>query len=109
MLVKVTVENALQAKEEIEKLETEGFMKDNIYIFAHDQARTNDITQALNTEKVGIEEQGFKNSILNLISSRGDELRTKMGSLGLSDLETELFEQELDRGKLVIVASTSAL
>ena len=104
MTVKLTVENALQAKAEIEKLETQGYTHDDIYIFAHDKNRSKDITNALDTEKVGMKEQGFLDSMKNMTSSRGDELRAKMSSVGLSDQEAEQYEKELDTGKLVLVA-----
>lgn len=105
MTVKLTVENALQAKTEIEKLETQGFTHDDIYIFAHDKDRTKDITDALDTESVGMKEQGFLDSMKNMTSSRGDELRAKMAAAGLTEQEADQYEKELDTGKLVIIAS----
>ncbi|MFX3675146.1 MAG: general stress protein [Paenisporosarcina sp.] len=104
MTLKLTVENALQAKMEIEKLETQGFTHDDIYIFAHDKDRSKDITNALDTESVGMKEQGFLNSMKNMTSSRGDELRAKMAAVGLSTQEAEQYEKELDKGKLVLIA-----
>jgi len=104
MTLKLTVENAVQAKSEIEKLETQGFTHDDIYIFAHDIARTEDLTNALDTERVGIKEQGFLDTMKNLTLSRGDELRTKMAAVGLSEFEAEQYEKELDKGKLVVIA-----
>ena len=41
MTVKLTVENPLQAKKEIEKLVTQGYSHDDIYVFAHDKKRGN--------------------------------------------------------------------
>lgn len=105
MTLKMTVENAVQAKKEIEKLETQGYSHDDIYIFAHDKKRSKDITKALDTEEVGIKEQGFLDSMKNMTSSRGDELRAKLAAAGLSDQEAEQYEEELDKGKLVIVAN----
>jgi len=78
MTVKLTVENAVQAKQEIEKLETQGYVRDNIHIFAHFKERADDINDALDTSEVGMKEQGFLNSMKNLFTSRGDELRNKM-------------------------------
>lgn len=104
MTVKLTVENALQAKRVIDNLETQGFTHDDIYIFAHDKDRSNHITNALDTEKVGMKEQGFLNSMKNMTNSRGDELRTKMTAVGLTDQEAEQYEKELDKGKLVLIA-----
>src|SRR5690606_27910092 len=105
LTIKMTVENALQAKAEIEKLQTQGYDDDQIYIFAHDKKRQKDITEALDTESVGIKEHGFLNSMKNMTSSRGDELRAKMESAGLTKQEAEQYEEELDKGKLVIIAN----
>lgn len=105
LTIKMTVENALQAKAEIEKLETQGFTHDDIYIFAHDKKRQKDVTKALDTESVGMKEQGFLDSMKNMTSSRGDELRAKMEGAGLTKQEAEDYEEELDKGKLVIIAN----
>lgn len=104
MTVKLTVENALQAKQEIEKLETQGYSKDHIHIFAHFKERSDDINHALDTKDVGIKEQGFFESMKNIFTSRGDELRNKMEATGLSKEEAAAAEAELDKGKLVIIA-----
>lgn len=104
MTVKLTVENAVQAKVEIEKLETQGYSRDDIYVFAHYKKRSDDITDALDTEKVGIKEQGFLDSMKNMFTSRGDELRSKMEVAGLTKDEAASAEEELDQGKLVLIA-----
>ena len=104
MTVKITVENVVQAKTEVEQLETQGYTRDDIYIFAHYKKRGDDITDALDTEKVGIKEQGFMDSMKNLFTSRGDELRSKMEVAGLSSEEASNAESELDQGKLIIIA-----
>lgn len=105
MTVKLIVENVVQAKEKIEKLDAEGYSRDNIYVFAHYKKRSDDINEALDTEKAGMKEQGFLDSLKNMFSSRGDELRSKMEGAGLSAEEAADAEAQLDEGKLVIVAS----
>lgn len=105
MTVKLTVENVVQAKQEVEKLEAQGYLRDKIYIFAHYEEREDDINEALGTEEAGISEQGFLTSMKNLVNSRGDELRNELASVGLSESEAAQFEKELDTGKLVIVAN----
>ena len=105
MSVQLIVENAVQAKEEIEKLETQGYSRDKVYVFAHFKKRDDDINDALDTEKVGIQEQGFLDSLKNMFSSRGDELRSKMEAAGLSKQEAANAEEELDKGKLIIIAN----
>lgn len=104
MTLKLTVENAVQAKEEIEKLETQGYSRDNIHVFAHFKERANDINDALDTKEVGMKEQGFLDSMKNMFTSRGDELRSKMEAAGLSKDEAADAEKELDQGKLIILA-----
>ncbi|QFF97765.1 general stress protein [Psychrobacillus glaciei] len=104
MTLKLTVENAVQAKQEIEKLETQGYSRDNIHIFAHFKERSDDINDALDTKDVGMKEQGFLESMKNLFTSRGDELRSKMEATGLSKEEAADAEKELDKGKLIIIA-----
>ena len=105
MSVQLIVENAVQAKEEIEKLETQGYSRDQVYVFAHFKKRDDDINDALDTEKIGIQEQGFLDSLKNMFSSRGDELRSKMEAAGLSKQEAANAEEELDKGKLIIIAN----
>ena len=104
MLVNLSVENVVQAKEEVENLEMQGYSRDNIYIFSHSKKRGEDISDALRTEEVGIGEQGFIDSMKNIFASRGDELRNKMEAAGLSASEADQAEAELDTGKLVIIA-----
>ena len=104
MTVKRTVENALQAKTEIENLESQGYSRDDMYIFAHYKERSDDINEALDTEKVGMKDQGFLKSMKNMFTSRGDELRSKMETAGLSKDEAADAEKELDLGKLIIIA-----
>ncbi|QUW22853.1 general stress protein [Sporosarcina sp. Marseille-Q4063] len=102
--MKSIVENAVQAKAEVEKLEMQGYSRDDIYIFAHYKEREEDISDALDTEEVGMKEQGFLDSMKNLVSSRGDELRSKMEAAGLTAEEASDAEKELDHGKLVVIA-----
>ena len=104
MTVNLTVENVVQAKEEVEKLEMQGYSRDEIYIFSHSKQRGDNISDALQTEEVGVGEQGFINSMKNMFASRGDELRNKMEAAGLTANEAANAEAQLDTGKLVIIA-----
>ncbi|WP_026695940.1 general stress protein [Peribacillus kribbensis] len=96
------VENGLQAKEKIDSL---GFSKENVYLFAHDKDRSEHLTEATHTEEVGMGEQGLLSSLGNVFKSRGDELRSKMESLGLTKQEAAQYETELDKGRVVLVAT----
>ncbi|MED1202865.1 general stress protein [Heyndrickxia acidicola] len=102
------VENGLQATELINNLMNDGFEKDHIYLFAHDEDRSKDLTDATDTGTVGMKEQGLFTQVGNVFKKRGDELRSKMTSLGLTDIEAEKYEQALDQGKVVLVAAKDA-
>ncbi|MFL6516648.1 MAG: general stress protein [Bacillus sp. (in: firmicutes)] len=99
------VENGLQAKREIEQFLQQGFTKDEVYLLAHGKDRSEDLSEALDTSEIGVNEQGVFDSIANVFRSRGDELRSKMESLGLTDREAQQFEEELDRGRVLVVAA----
>jgi hypothetical protein len=101
----LTVENGVHATKVIEDLNREGYEKDDIYIFAHDKERSKDLTEGTDTESVGIGEQGMFDKLGNTFKKRGDELRSKMSSLGLTDSEADRYEEELDKGKVVVVGS----
>ncbi|MBS4175365.1 general stress protein [Bacillus sp. FJAT-49736] len=98
-------ENGLDASNLVSELQNEGYRKENVYIFAHQKGRSKDLTDATNTGSVGIEEQGILDSFGNVFKKRGDELRSKMKALGLSKMEAEKYEEVLDEGKLVVIAS----
>jgi hypothetical protein len=72
---------------------------------AHGKDRSEDLSDALDTNEIGVNEQGVFDSIANVFRSRGDELRSKMESLGLTDTEAQQFEKELDRGRVLVVAA----
>jgi Heat induced stress protein YflT len=98
------VENGVQATETIKNLEAQGLSKDDIYLFAHDTARSKHLTENTDTNNVGMKEEGLFDKMANVFRSRGDELRSKMTSLGVNQNEAMRLEEELDEGKVVIVA-----
>lgn len=99
------VENGVQALDTISSLETEGFGREDVYIFAHGENRSEDLSEATGTAEIGTKEQGMFEAVGNLFKSRGDELRSKMESLGLSQQEAQDYEKELDQGRVVVVGS----
>ncbi|KKI93490.1 general stress protein [Bacillus sp. SA1-12] len=101
------VQNAVEAREAIGQLITQGFSKDEVFVLAHDKDFSENLTRATNTEKISVEEQGVFDSVANVFRSRGDELRSKIQSLGVSDVGAQQLEEELDRGRIVVVAAKS--
>ncbi|WP_423800087.1 general stress protein [Neobacillus sp. SAB-20_R2A] len=102
------VENGVQAKREIDDLIMQGYSKNEIYLLAHDKNRSEDLSDSLDIKDIGVAEQGVLESVANVFRTRGDALRAKLESLGMSPLEAERYEEELDRGKVVVVAGKSA-
>ncbi|MBM7704121.1 general stress protein [Metabacillus iocasae] len=102
------VENGVQAKEVVEQFARSGFTMKEIYLLAHDKTRSEDLEKAINVNNIGVSEQGLFDSMSNIFRSRGDELRSKMTSLGLSQPEAEQYEEQLDRGKVIVIASKVA-
>ncbi|ARD47212.1 general stress protein [Sporosarcina sp. P37] len=101
---KFFLENAVQAKKKVEELVTQGYTHDDIYIFAHSEDREDKIADALDSEQVGMSEQGFLNAMKNMFTSRGDKLRSQMQAVGMTEAEAEEGESELDKGRLLLVA-----
>ncbi len=98
------VENGVQATEVIEKLEGEGCNRDHIYLFAHDTARSKHLTENTDTRPIGLKEEGIFDKMANVFRSRGENLRERMTSLGVSQEKANELERELDEGRVVIVA-----
>ena len=102
------VENGVEAKRVIDQFLNQGYTKDEVYLLAHDKDRSEDLTDATHTNEIGVPEQGVLDSVANVFRTRGDELRSKLQSLGLSDIEAQQFEKELDQGRVVVVATNKA-
>ncbi|WP_066309876.1 general stress protein [Bacillus sp. FJAT-29814] len=99
------VENGVQAKKCIEEMIMQGYTKDEIYLLAHDKDRSEDLTDGLDINGIGVPEQGVLDSIANVFRTRGDELRSKLESLGLSEEAAERYERDMDLGKVIVVAA----
>ena len=102
------VENSVQAKAKIEQLVSEGFSQDHVYVFAHDKDFSKDLTDATDSGSIGVKETGLFETVGNLFKSRGDELRSKFESLGLSEMEAGQYEEALNNHKIVVVASNQS-
>jgi hypothetical protein len=97
------VENAEKALEEIKDLYQKGFEMDEVYVLAHQADVTHKIAAIANTKEIGIAEEGIYQSLANVFKSRGDELRAKFTSLGVSEEEAVLLERKLDQGHVAII------
>ncbi len=99
-----TVNNILEARQEIQQLIDQGYLKDSLYVLAHDSERTDRLVEHTAANPIGIIEEGVITAVANLFRSRGDELRAKLRSMGVSKGQAEALESEMDLGKIVILA-----
>lgn len=98
------VENSVKAKEKIDELTIQGYTKDEIYVFHHEKDLTDSLSDKLDVNEVGMEEEGFMETVANVFRKRGDELRSQFQSLGLTEAEANSYEEELDKRHIVIIA-----
>ncbi|MDF2815816.1 MAG: ral stress protein [Paenibacillus sp.] len=97
------VDNAARAMEEIDILHRQGILREDTYVVAHSKERTDDLAYAADVNTITTEEEGILNTVANLFRSRGDELRAKLESVGLSPSQAQQYESELDEGKVLIL------
>lgn len=102
------VDNGARAMEEIHALHRQGYVREDIFVLAHDRAHTAYLAGAADVNTVTVEEVGLIQSIANWFRSRGDELRAKLESMGCTPREAEVYEAELDRGKVIVMARVRA-
>lgn len=89
--------------EEVKIQSQKGISKDNLYVISHDHDRTERVAENTGANTVGIHEEGLATYVSNIFKSKGDELRTKLQELGFSQQEANIYEEKLDRGKILLV------
>lgn len=98
------VDDVNEVKLKVQQLVAEGCSKDSIYVLTHDDDRTERVADATNTETIGIGEEGFGTAVANVFRKKGDELRAKMQSMGISAQHAARLEKQLDHDKIVVIA-----
>jgi hypothetical protein len=98
-----TVNNILEARNKIAELESQGYVKEKIFVLTHDKKRTEHISDHTDANEIGIAEEGIITATANLFRSTGDELRAKLRSVGVSKEHAEQLEAEMDKGKIVVL------
>lgn len=99
-----TVTTGMEALNKVRELNQRGYPQNKIYVLAHEPDRTEALSEATSANQITMQEEGMFNAMANLFRSRGDELRSKLESVGLSEREAELYEQEMDRGRVLVIA-----
>lgn len=99
--------NLQEAQNKVQQLYREGFEREHIYVLTHSAEGTDYVADYTGAEQITMAEEGVLTSIANLFRSRGDELRAKMRALGVPDVEAGRLEGELDKGKILVLATPS--
>ena len=109
MVMMKSVENGVQARTVIEKFISEGYDRDHIHIFANSNQRAEDIAEYYNvdagaTAETSGENKGFIESIKNFFQTTPEDFQHHLTKLGLTDTDQATAKNDLDMGKVVIVA-----
>ncbi|KQX54656.1 MULTISPECIES: general stress protein [unclassified Paenibacillus] len=99
--------NLQEAQSKVQQLYREGFEREHIYVLTHSAEGTDYVANYTGAEQITMAEEGVLTSIANLFRSRGDELRAKMRALGVPEVEAGRLESELDKGKILVLATPS--
>ncbi|QHT63745.1 general stress protein [Paenibacillus lycopersici] len=99
------VPTAMDALHAVQELNRRGYRQENIYVLAHDSKQTKSLSESAAANEIGMKEEGMFNAMANVFKSRGDEIRSKLTSIGLSDMEAERYEEELDRGRVLVITN----
>ncbi|MBR3120439.1 MULTISPECIES: general stress protein [Oceanobacillus] len=94
-----------QIKLDITKLKTKGVARDDIYILTHDDERTGRLAEGVDANTIGMKEMDFSSAVGNMFNSQGDELRTKLKEIGVTTVEAENYEEDLDDGKILLIVT----
>ncbi|WP_261303778.1 general stress protein [Paenibacillus andongensis] len=99
--------NLQEAQNKVQQLYREGFEREHIYVLTHSAEGTDFVANYTGAEQITMAEEGVLTSIANLFRSRGEELRAKMRALGVPEMEASRLESELDKGKILVLATPS--
>ncbi|MEI1420493.1 general stress protein [Bacillus cabrialesii] len=94
--------NDEQLMKDVEELQQMGVAKEDVYVLAHDDDRTERLADNTNANTIGAKETGFKHAVGNMFNKKGDELRNKIHEIGFSEDEAAQFEKRLDEGKVLL-------
>ncbi|WML48336.1 general stress protein [Neobacillus sp. PS3-34] len=96
-----------KVKETVNLYNREGYLLDDIFVFAYDEKKAEEIIDLTDTNDNSLEEEGIVDIMAFFHTSRDEELRDKMISLGLSEEEARKLEKELESGKYVVIGCKS--
>ncbi|WP_264740662.1 general stress protein [Cytobacillus firmus] len=81
----------------------EGVAENEVFVPAHDDSVTKTAADHFEAKRIGVDETGLGTAFKNMFQRQGDELRSKMEEIGLSQTEAESYEKTLDAGKILLI------
>ncbi|UOR13532.1 general stress protein [Halobacillus amylolyticus] len=97
--------NDEQLSESIDKLRNNGIRDEDIYILAHDNDHDRRARKETDANKIGVKVTGMGTAMKNVFRGKGDKLRSKMKEIGFDASKAEQLEEELDKGKTLLVVT----
>jgi len=105
---RVSVTSSLEdTQNKVRELHDEGFKKDHIYVLTHSAEGTEYVAEFTGAEQISMAEEGLFTSIANLFRSRSEELKAKIRALGVPEEEAARLTNELEWGKILVLATPS--
>ncbi|PTL39685.1 general stress protein [Alkalicoccus saliphilus] len=97
--------NDQSLNESISNLRKDGVSDEDIYVLSHDNDHERRTRKSTDANKIGVSETGTGTALKNVFRSKGDKLRTKMKEMGISSDKAEDLEEELDKGKTLLIVT----
>lgn len=102
------VENGMEAVETIRELKATGYTGDQLFVLAYDEKRTDLTAEAAGVRPVFPENVEGETADLQVYRSDSEELRKRIADMGFSEAEASYYEEQLELGKVLVVAWTPA-
>ncbi|PPA71022.1 general stress protein [Jeotgalibacillus proteolyticus] len=89
----------------IGKLRKDGVRDEDIYVLSHDNDHVRRNRKGNDANKVGVSETGVGTALKNVFRSKDDKLVSKMEEMGFETDKAEELEEELDKGKTLLIVA----
>ncbi|WP_159888591.1 general stress protein [Paenibacillus puerhi] len=98
-----------EVRRAVSDLRQAGREVDQIQILAHERVQESGLNRPRYMSRIGFIGETMAHTATPLYKCKGDELREKLGSLGLSPSAVDYYEQEMAKGHIVIAIDEQAL
>ncbi|OWA33086.1 hypothetical protein B9G55_23300 [Saccharibacillus sp. O16] len=100
------VENGIEAIETIRELRITGYTGDQLFVLAYDEEKTERTAEAAGVRPVFPDSAESETADLQVFRSSAEELRVRIADMGFSKEEAAYYEEQLELGKVLVVALT---